>query len=77
MSLATNRSLPEAYVYSTDSYYYLLKNDTGVFEDFFWMKRTREKIVTQSLPVYVRNQKRKLVFIKVMPSQTNVSGISA
>ena len=40
------------------------------------MKRTREKIVTQSLPVYVRNQKRNSVLKNVMPPQMNVSGIS-
>ena len=75
MCLATNRSLPEAYVYSTDRYYYLLKNYNGIFAYLFWMRRTREKSVTPSLRNYKKNQKERLLLIQEIHSRKLYFGI--
>ena len=67
----------DEFIYSTDSYYYLLKKYTVIFAVLLWMKRMREPIVIPPLQNYKRNQKERLQLIQEMHSQTNDSGISA
>ena len=67
LETAHMRRLDE-FVYSTDSYCYLLKHYNSVFAYLFWMKRTREKIGAPTLPNDKRHQKERLQLIQAKPS---------
>ena len=65
----------DKFIYSADSYYYLLKNNNNIYAYLFWIKRTRENIATPPLQSYERNQKEKLQLIQAKASQSKVSDI--